>query len=104
MSKGKTKVALLEAGKQVFLERGYNKSGIEAVLQAAGVPKGSFYYYFSSKEDFGLEVLNHFASCYDANLDHHFNDETRGPLDRLRGYFEAGIERLESQECRCGCL
>ncbi len=104
MSKEKTKVGLLEAGKQVFLQRGYNNSGIEAVLQVAGVPKGSFYYYFNSKEDFGLEVLNHFASRFDAILDESLSDESRSPMERLRGLFESLIERLQSQECRAGCL
>ena len=64
MSKEKTRDLLLEAGKKTFLEKGYNNSGIESILQAAGVPKGSFYYYFESKEDFGLKVLDRFAECY----------------------------------------
>ena len=104
MSKEKTKTILLEAGKRVFLERGYNNAGIEAVLQAAGVPKGSFYYYFDSKEDFGLQVLNRFAECREAELDVYFEDESRSPLDRLRRSFEATIARLESKDCRNGCL
>ena len=104
MSKEKTKTILLEAGRQVFLERGYNNAGIEAVLQAAGVPKGSFYYYFDSKEDFGLQVLNRFAECHDANLDAHLGDETLSPLSRLRHHFEATITLLETKGCRNGCL
>lgn len=104
MSKEKTKTTLLEAGKQVFLEKGYNNAGIEAILQTAGVPKGSFYYYFESKEDFGLQVINHFASIYQTNIDRFFDDENLSPLDRLRRYFESICERLESQQCRNGCL
>lgn len=104
MSKEKTKISLLEAGKQVFMEKGYNHSGIEAILQAAGVPKGSFYYYFESKEDFGLQVINRCAEGYEAEIDRHLGDESIGPLDRLRRYFESACERLESQQCRKGCL
>ena len=63
MSKEKTKDLLLEAGKKAFLQRGYNNSGIESIVQEAGVPKGSFYYYFASKEDFGMRVLDRFAEC-----------------------------------------
>lgn len=103
MSK-ETKATLLETGKRVFLERGYNNSGIEAILQAAGVPKGSFYYYFESKEDFGLQVLDRFAECYKAEAARFFDDRSIGPLERLRRLFEAKCERLESQHCRCGCL
>ncbi len=104
MSKETTKATLLEAGKKIFLERGYNNSGIEAILQAAGVPKGSFYYYFESKEDFGLAVLGRFAECYQSDVERYLDDRTVGPLERLRRYFEAKCERLESQHCRCGCL
>ncbi|MHC5540960.1 TetR/AcrR family transcriptional regulator [Singulisphaera rosea] len=104
MSKEKTKAILLEAGKQVFLAKGYNHAGIEAILQAAKVPKGSFYYYFDSKEDFGLQVINRFAECYQENIDRYLCDRTLPPLDRLRGYFESVCERLETQQCRNGCL
>lgn len=103
MSK-ETKATLLETGKKVFLERGYNNSGIEAILQAAGVPKGSFYYYFDSKEDFGLQVLDRFAECYKAEAARFLDDRSVGPLERLRRLFEAKCERLGSQHCRCGCL
>jgi TetR/AcrR family transcriptional repressor of nem operon len=105
MSKEKTKTVLLEAGKRVFLEKGYNHAGIEAILQAAGVPKGSFYYYFESKEDFGLQVLDSFAESYNENFVRDLGDPSSSPLDRLRRYFEAACQRIESQQqCRNGCL
>jgi TetR/AcrR family transcriptional regulator, transcriptional repressor for nem operon len=102
--KDKTRIALLDAGKRIFSERGYTASGIEAVLQEAGVPKGSFYYYFNSKEDFGLQVLNHFAEGFAEVLDGFLNDENRTPLERMRSLVESSIERLETQGCRNGCL
>jgi TetR/AcrR family transcriptional regulator, transcriptional repressor for nem operon len=104
VSKETTKAALLEAGKKVFLEKGYNHAGIEAILHAARVPKGSFYYYFNSKEDFGLQVLDRFAEAYNSTLDLYLGDEAYSPLERLRRYVEALIGRLESQQCRNGCL
>lgn len=104
MSKEKTKDLLLEAGRTTFLHKGYNNAGIESILQAAGVPKGSFYYYFSSKEDFGLAVLDRFARCYDENLDRTLGDPAVSPLQRLRNYLESVIGRLEADDCRKGCL
>jgi TetR/AcrR family transcriptional repressor of nem operon len=103
-AKDKTKTALLDAGKRIFSERGYTASGIEAVLQEAGVPKGSFYYYFSSKEDFGLQVLNAFAECFAETVNRFLDDENLSPLARVRTLFESAIERLETQGCRHGCL
>src|SRR4051812_9085578 len=104
MSKESTKTVLLETGKSVFLAKGYNNSGIEAILHAAGVPKGSFYYYFQSKEDFGLQVLNRFAEDVRANFERCLADTSLTPLGRLRKYFEEARLRLESRQCRNGCL
>jgi len=104
MSKETTKSLLLETGKRCFLERGYSNSGIEAILQAAGKPKGSFYYYFESKEDFGLQVLDRFADEVRANFERCLGKSELSPLERLRCYFEEACERLESRECRNGCL
>jgi TetR/AcrR family transcriptional repressor of nem operon len=95
---------LLEAGKRVFLEKGYSNAGLEAILQAAGVPKGSFYYYFESKEDFALQVLNRFAEWIDAEFERCMGDPGRGPVERLRRFFEGGMDRLVSQSCGNGCL
>lgn len=104
MSKETTRDTLLEAGRQIFLERGFNHTGIDAILTAAGVPKGSFYYYFASKEAFALEVLNRFAAGHEADLERILKDRNILPLERLRRLVEATVERLEPQQCRNGCL
>lgn len=104
MGRENTKVTLLEAGKKLFLEKGYNHAGIEAILTEAGVPRGSFYHFFDSKEDFGLQVIDYFASAYEVEIDRHLGDEALSPLERLRSYYEGKCARLQSQECRGGCL
>src|SRR5438132_4961652 len=63
-----TKAALVDAGLHLMLEKGYHHMGIQDVLQAAGVPKGSFYYYFPSKEAFGLAVIAQFADTSQPSL------------------------------------
>jgi len=104
MSKENTKATLIETGLRVFLERGYNNSGIDTILNAAGVPKGSFYYYFAIKEEFGLQVLDRFAEEIQANFSRCLGDTSLPPLDRLKRYFEEVCVRLESRQCRNGCL
>ncbi len=104
MARENTRELLLDVGKRTFLERGYNNSGIETILQSAGVPKGSFYYYFESKEDFGLRVLDRFAECYDQRMEQTLDDETLSPIERFRRYFEEIVERFDSGQCRKGCL
>ena len=74
------------------------------MLTAAGVPKGSFYHYFSSKNDFGLAVIDTFAEEYDAKLDRILNDTSRSCVDRLRAYFDTGFETMTSCEYTRGCL
>lgn len=104
MKKEATRTRLLETGEQIFLEKGYNHTGIQEVLKSAGVPKGSFYYYFKSKEEFGLSVIEASNAAYNAKLDGFFRDESRTPLARLRNYFESGIRTFEGNDFRCGCL
>lgn len=99
-----TKTTLLDVGLKTFVERGYNNSGLEAILSVAGVPKGSFYYYFGSKEDFGLQVINRFAEAYGLKLDESLSDESLSPIDRLRTHYERAILCLEGEGCRQGCL
>ncbi|MFK7964908.1 MAG: TetR family transcriptional regulator C-terminal domain-containing protein [Burkholderiaceae bacterium] len=60
MSKSNDREKLLAAGLSVFHEQGFHGSGIQDVVKRAGVPKGSFYHYFESKNALGLAVLNGF--------------------------------------------
>jgi TetR/AcrR family transcriptional repressor of nem operon len=104
MGREQTRDVLLEAGRKTFLEKGYTNSGIEAILNEAGVPKGSFYYYFESKEDFGLKVLDHFAARHDEMLDRFLGDDSVSPLERLRNLAESLFAKIESEQGRKGCL
>lgn len=104
IDKESTKTALLKAGRGIIAEKGYNHTGIQEVLQAVGVPKGSFYHFFSSKEDFGLQILDDDAAQHDVVLEQYLGDETLTPITRLRAYFEMKIREFESLRCREGCL
>lgn len=104
MSKHETKQLLLETGTRAFLEHGFFHTGINEVLETAEVPKGSFYYYFKSKEDFGLQVLDRFEEENQARVQHFLTDETRTPLERLRAYFDFNIAFLAHLDYRQGCL
>ncbi len=104
MTKPSSKQALLDAGSALFLERGYNDTGLNDILDAAGVPKGSFYHYFRSKEDFALEVVNQYGNGALGYLESLLGDESQLPLDRVRAFFAAVFEEFESKGCRHGCL
>jgi len=48
---------LLDAGLAAFAKRGYHGTGIKEIVDTAQIPKGSFYNYFKSKEEFGLAIV-----------------------------------------------
>src|SRR5206468_6049838 len=102
--KAPTKATLVDAGLHLMLEKGYHHTGIQEVLQAAGVPKGSFYYYFPSKAAFGLEVIAYFAAAYMQRLEQYLGDTTQSPLSRLRCHLEQTLAGFERRGCRGGCL
>ncbi len=87
-----------------MLEKGYNATGINEVLTACNVPKGSFYHYFSSKEDFGLSVINTFDEHYVQDLDKALTDPKVAPLKRIKNYIDGAIEKAEKRQCSRGCL
>ncbi|MGH7606199.1 MAG: TetR family transcriptional regulator C-terminal domain-containing protein [Gemmatimonadales bacterium] len=98
-----TKVRLLEAGLTLFLERGYADTGIQAILDATNVPKGSFYHHFTNKQDFALQVVERYMDAVHAGLDAVLTDASRAPLDRLRAFFE-GVRKSYASEGYLGCL
>lgn len=104
MEKKDTRAEIIRIGTDMIALQGYNATGIDAVLKQAGVPKGSFYHYFGSKEEFGLAVIDHFAARYDQRLDTFLNDEEVTPLNRIRNYLESGLARLTQNHCTRGCL
>ena len=98
-----TKRRLLDAGLTLLLEHGYNDLGIQALLEATRVPKGSFYHHFKDKEDFALQVLDQYMQAVHAGLDACLGAEGRPPLERVRGFFALTQESYREQGYM-GCL
>jgi TetR/AcrR family transcriptional repressor of nem operon len=103
-SKETTKTALLKSGRRIIVEKGYNNTGIQEVLQDVGVPKGSFYHFFKSKEDFGLAIINYDAAIHARVVEQYLSDTTLSPLSRIKSYFENKLSEYESLHYREGCL
>ncbi|MFG6666036.1 TetR family transcriptional regulator C-terminal domain-containing protein [Halomonas sp. HNIBRBA4712] len=99
-----TRDKLITTGAELIAQQGYNATGINAVLNTCGVPKGSFYHYFSSKEDFGLAVIERFGEEYDADLAALLEDASRDPFERLRLYFARGRAYMSNCNHQTGCL
>jgi len=98
-----TKQRLLDAGLAMLLEHGYHDLGIQALLDATGTPKGSFYHHFEDKEDFALQVIDEYMKNVHAGLDACLGDKRVPPLKRVRGFFELTREHYR-REGYMGCL
>lgn len=98
-----TKQDLIEAGLRMLLERGYNGLGIEALLTATGIPKGSFYHHFRDKEDFALQVVDAYMVEVHAGLEACLGDGSAPPLARVRAFFEATQQKYR-KDGYMGCL
>ena len=64
--------------------KGYNDTGIQEIIDKADLPKGSFYNFFKSKEDFGLLVIDYFMEFYAKILTKYLADKSLPPLERIR--------------------
>jgi TetR/AcrR family transcriptional regulator, transcriptional repressor for nem operon len=98
-----TKQKILQIGAEIIHRKGYNATGLQEVLGAAKVPKGSFYNHFKSKEDFGLQVIDLFTDFYDQFSKSILEDSPDSPLGRLEGFLDRFMEFFESKEFTCGC-
>jgi len=83
-----TKQKLIEVGAEAIMEKSFDGVGINHVLELAGVPKGSFYHHFKSKEEFGAAVIDHTAEIHEQEFRKMLLEGEGTPLGRLRTYFE----------------
>lgn len=90
---------ILAKGAQVMTRRGYHGTGVLEIVQAAGIPKGSFYHYFSSKEDFALQALDH---LYTPRLERYqaaLANAALSPRERIIDYYAELVAHFARQEC-----
>lgn len=101
-----TKERILDAAEEIMWKRGFHSTGLNEILKAVGVPKGSFYHWFESKEDFGVELLKHYIDRATDENDHAlFSSEVEeAPMPRLLNFLQSSIVKFEEHEQRCPCL
>lgn len=98
-----TKQKILDTGAELIHLKGFNHTGLQEILKAAGVPKGSFYNYFSNKEDFGLQVIDHFAGYFTVISRPILEDPALSPLQKIRRLLEWFMEFFKSKDYAYGC-
>ena len=102
MARPNVREKIVEAGLKVLIEKGFNGSGVQDITAAAGVPKGSFYNHFESKEALGAEVVERYGR--DNPRRAALADTSLPALQRLRAHFERLNEAYTSARFGRGCL
>ncbi|KPB49727.1 MULTISPECIES: TetR/AcrR family transcriptional regulator [Pseudomonas syringae group] len=99
-----TRELLLRRGLEVLTEQSFSATGLDYILKEVGVPKGSFYHYFPSKEAFGRAVLDEYARYFAQRLDRWLLDESFSPLERLVGFVQSAKSGMARHDYRRGCM
>jgi TetR/AcrR family transcriptional regulator, transcriptional repressor for nem operon len=94
----------MRAGLEALTEKGFSATGIEEILSRVGVPKGSFYHYFDSKEAFGLGLIERYGEFFAAKLDRHLTNRALSPLARLHAFTDDAKSSMARFDYRRGCL
>jgi len=103
--RGDTKRKLLiDIGTAIFTQKGFSSTGLDEIVQTAEVPKGSFYYYFGSKEEYAHAVIRNYASYFAKKLDRTLGDASLSPLRRLKSFAKNAIHGVRRFEFKRGCL
>src|SRR5690242_13560332 len=100
MSRSSNKEKLLIDGLRLVHRRGFGASSVRDIVQAAGVPQGSFTNHFASKEAFGLEILERYHDMTSAAVSATLRNDGLAPLRRLRAWIDGQLEYLDRKSTR----
>ncbi|WP_299213340.1 TetR/AcrR family transcriptional regulator [uncultured Aquimarina sp.] len=98
------KEEILEVGYQVIRKNGYHHVGINQILKEAGIPKGSFYNFFESKEDFAKQVIQYYGEGNRSWLKGIFQESIETPINTLKSFYKLLIDYNEEDNFCSGCL
>ncbi|WP_217517082.1 TetR/AcrR family transcriptional regulator [Vibrio metschnikovii] len=99
-----TRQHILDVGYQLVVSKGFTNVGLSELLKTADVPKGSFYHYFKSKEQFGEALINDYFADYSQRIHALFADQHGTAYQRLMRYWQYWYEQSEGQCHAQRCL
>lgn len=99
-----TRAAILATGQKIMSRKGFSAVGLTEILAGAGVPKGSFYHYFGSKDAFGEAMLAAYFEDYLADMDALSTRQGLTGAERLMLYFAMWRENQSVFDCQGRCL
>ncbi len=99
-----TRENIIAVGQRIIGAKGFSAVGLNEILSAAGVPKGSFYHYFGSKDAFGVALLESYFDEYLADLDNTLGEPGLTMAERLMNYWQIWQETQSFSDCQGKCL
>jgi TetR/AcrR family transcriptional regulator, transcriptional repressor for nem operon len=99
-----TREKLVRCGTELLSEYGFHVTGIDEVLRAAGVAKGSFYHFFPSKQAFADAVIQNYREYSEHKLQRFFGNKDRAPLERISDFVEDSKRGMKKYNYKRGCL
>jgi len=96
--------AIIDSAQRAMAHKGYSAVGLNEILAGAGVPKGSFYHWFASKDAAGEAVMEHYFAEYLAEMDATFAAPDTDAAQRLLTYFDGWRETQSVDDCQGKCL
>jgi TetR/AcrR family transcriptional repressor of nem operon len=103
MAKSEIKELILQEGAKIIHLKGFHNTGINEILESAGVPKGSFYFYFKNKEDFGLQLIDYLSPHFSSQAQKHLQSPETLYLKKMSSFFDKFQSYYEEQSCKMGC-
>ena len=96
---------LLDKGMELLWFKGYHATSVNDIVAEAGVPKGSFYFYFDSKEDFAVRALEKYFDDRVGPVLELLENTSVSPKKRILNFYEFRTKMLKEElDCKMGCL
>ena len=99
-----TRERIVRRGAELLTEFSFSATGLNGLLQSAGVPKGSFYHFFPSKQAFAVEVIAYYDAYFEARSARILRDPAVPPLYRLQAWMVEARKGMARHGWRRGCL
>ncbi|WP_298424431.1 TetR/AcrR family transcriptional regulator [uncultured Kordia sp.] len=95
---------ILDVGYDVIRKNGYHNVGVNQILKEAHIPKGSFYNFFKSKEDFAIKVMQRYGETNAAWMQEFFDTSKLSPIESLKSFYKFMIDVNEKDDYLSGCI
>ncbi|WP_053299200.1 TetR/AcrR family transcriptional regulator [Burkholderia multivorans] len=95
---------LVRLGVAILTEKGFYNFSLDELVALAGVPKGSFHYYFSSKDAYAVEVIQAYGDYFSKKLETHLTNSTLSPLERIKAFTEDAARGMQRHKFKRGCV